>query len=121
MQVVTEQQAPASANLVQGEVLDVDYDEDVIRVRLDDGREASFPFVLFDSQDVYQSGQRFVLNMTDAGDANTVVLSEAPSRTTLGGYVDSVDQDDELVWVYLRNDEGWHRKVMPLQLFVEQG
>jgi hypothetical protein len=122
MQVVTEPRARTS-QLVEGEVLEVDYDKDEILVRLEDGQERSYPFETFDAQDVYQPGQHFTLNLDDAGELESVKSADAPdsSLVLVSGYVESVDQDDHLVWVYLRDDEGWHRKVMPLQLFAEQG
>jgi hypothetical protein len=119
---VTEQPAGTSLAL-QGEVLEVDYDKDEIAVRLEDGEKRTFPFELFDAQDVYQAGQQFVMQLDEAGRPETVSSSAAPRNAfaTVSGYVESVDPADELVWVYLRDDEGWHRKVMPLQLFAEQG
>jgi len=117
---VTEQRTATSA--VQGEVLDVDYDRDEIIVRLDGGVERAFAFQLFDAQDLYQTGQRFTLSFDEDGELLEVSLVDAPSgaHISLNGYVESVDPDDELVWVYLRDDEGWHRKVMPLQLFRDK-
>jgi len=106
--------------VVAGEVVEVDYDRDTITVRLEDGAERTFPFQLFDEQDVYQAGQRFRLTQDDGGEPRAVSLVEAASaRAAISGYVESVDQDDELVWVYLRGEEGWQRKVMPLRLFEE--
>ena len=101
----------------------MDYDKDQIVVRLEDGDERTYPFEMFDTQDVYQPGQHFSLNVDQAGAPEGVASADAPAQgfATLSGYVESIDQDDELVWVYLRDGEGWHRKVMPLQLFAEQG
>jgi len=120
---VTEQGATDKSSGLRGEVLDIDYDADTITVRLDDGRETTFPFELFDSEDVYQAGQRFELKLGAAGKPDKVAsLTEAiGSQTTVSGYVESVDEDDELVWVYIRSEEGWQRKVMPLSLFRENG
>src|SRR5690348_18328332 len=88
-----------------------------------DGTQRTLPFELFDSQDVYQPGQHFELRLDDAGDPADVSGGIAPEslHATLTGYVESVDQDDELVWVYLRTEECWQRKVMPLSLFQESG
>ncbi|MBV8084965.1 MAG: hypothetical protein JO247_09125 [Chloroflexi bacterium] len=108
---------------MQGEVLDVDYDKDEIVVRLEDGQELTFPFEMFDDQDVYQAGQHFLVHLDPTGLAESVSSADRPASAfaTLSGYVESVDPADELVWVYLRDDEGWHRKVMPLQLFADKG
>lgn len=106
---------------LKGQVIDVDYDADTISVRLDDGSEASYPFEMFDAYDVYQVGQRFELKLNVEGDPEKVADVPPPTRTTVSGYVESVDQDDDLVWVYIRTEEGWQRKVMPLGLFVEKG
>ena len=118
---MTEQRVTSTT--LQGEVLEVDFDIDAVTVRLEDGNERVFPFELFDSYDVYQPGQHFLLTFDEAGEPSKVLAAEAPisSHVTISGYVESVDQDDELVWVYLRAEEGWHRKVMPLQLFRENG
>jgi len=123
---VTEQRlthSGAGVSTLQGAVVDVDYDRDVIEVRLDDGSERSFQFELFDSGDVYQPGQRFLLTVDEQGEALEVSVSGPipGAYTSVSGYVESVDQDDELAWVYLRGEEGWRRKVMPLQLFREHG
>jgi hypothetical protein len=107
--------------LLRGEVLEVDYDADTIRVRLDDGREETYPFQMFDTQDVYQVGQRFEFKLNAAGEPEDVADVPPPTRTTVSGYVESVDEDDDLVWVYIRTEEGWQRKVMPLGLFAEKG
>src|SRR5437588_4017242 len=103
-----------SEQTLSGEVIDVDYDADIIKVRLDDGREETFPFELFDTQDVYQAGQRFELKRGNQGQPDTVEGTPEAERMTVSGYVESVDEDDELVWVYIRSEEGWQRKVMPL-------
>jgi len=117
---VTEEGATRQDTLLRGEVLAIDYDADIIRVRLDDGRETAFPFELFDSKDVYQPGQRFELTLGVAGEPEDVAFQPKAVRTTVSGYVESVDDEDELVWVYIRGEEGWQRKVMPLGLFEEK-
>jgi len=104
-------------------VVDVDYDADSITVELDDGRRETYAFELFDSQNVYQPGHRFELTVDEGGKLSDVAATSAPNavESTVSGYVDSVDADDELVWVYIRGEEGWQRKVMPLSLFRESG
>ena len=78
---------------------------------------------LFDSKNVYQPGHRFELTVEEGGELSEVAATSAPNavESTVSGYVDSVDADDELVWVYIRGEEGWQRKVMPLSLFRESG
>ena len=118
---MTEQRAAAGQTYRRGEVLDVDFDADTITVRLEDGSDHTFAFEPFDGGDVYQPGQHFELTYDDDGAVASVRSAEkgAPRRTTVSGYVESVDQDDELVWIYIRTDEGWQRRVMPLELFRE--
>ncbi|MDE3074683.1 MAG: hypothetical protein KGJ86_04575 [Chloroflexota bacterium] len=106
---------------LNGRVVAVDHDHDTITVRLDDGEEEIFPFEPFDSGDVFRVGQRFSLISDQSGKTLTVVPATEAEPKTVPGYVESVDADDELVWVYLRDEEGWHRKVMPLELFAAQG
>lgn len=113
---VTEQRAGLS-----GTVVEVDYDADTITVELADGGQRTLPFEMFDAQDVYRPGQPFELRLDESG-LPVEVNAEAPTEgTTVNGYVESVDQDDELVWVYVRTEEGWQRKVMPLSLFRDSG
>ncbi len=102
-------------------MVDVDYDADTITVELEGGNQQTYPFETFDSHDVYQVGQRFELTLGDVGQVDGVsgVDVAETELTTVSGYVESVDQDDELVWVYIRGPEGWQRKVMPLSLFQE--
>jgi hypothetical protein len=107
--------------MLRGEVLEVDYDADTIKVRLDDGREEIYPFAAFDAKDVYQPGQRFELKLGVEGEPQHIADVPPPEHITVSGYVESVDLDDQLVWVYIRTDEGWQRKVMPLALFAEKG
>ena len=114
--------ATHGAGAVGGQVVDVDYDRDVISVLLDDGRERTFPFPLFDGGDVYRPGQRFLLALSPSGQPREVALEEAPTNLptrTASGYVESVDPEDQVAWVYLRGEEGWHRKVMPLRLLED--
>ena len=113
---VTEQRAGMG-----GTVVEVDYDADTITVELADGSQRTLPFAMFDAQDVYQPGQPFELRLDESGDPVEVLSGAAAeaSCTTVNGYVESVDEDDELVWVYVRTEEGWQRKVMPLGLFRE--
>jgi hypothetical protein len=120
---VTQRRTGSEGAILSGRVLDIDYDADTITVELDDGRQQTFPFELFDSGDVYQAGQPFELKVDDAGGPAEVATSQAPQalQATVNGYVESVDQDDELAWVYVRGEEGWQRKVMPLSLFEEMG
>jgi hypothetical protein len=117
---VTEHGVTAGTAL-RGEVLDVDFDGDTVTVRLDDGSERTFAFQAFDGGDVYREGQRFEMTIGDSGQPASVRSMEegSGSRVSVSGYVESVDQDDELVWVYIRSEEGWQRKVMPLELFRE--
>src|SRR5689334_10486110 len=93
----------------------------MITIELEDGRQQTHPFELFDGSDVYQHGQTFHLRLSDAGEILEIAPASTadPAHTTVNGYVESVDQDDELVWVYVRAEEGWQRKVMPLSLFRE--
>jgi hypothetical protein len=118
---VTDQRAEIEGAGLSGIVVEVDYDADMISVELADGSRKTLPFELFDRQDVYQPGQHFGLTLDKSGEPSKVVAGTSPEvvRTTVSGYVESVDQDDELVWVYVRTEEGWHRKVMPLSLFRE--
>jgi hypothetical protein len=120
---VADQRTATEGATLRGEVVDVDYDADTITVRLDDGREETYPFELFDGSDVYQAGQRFELKLSDRGAPEEIASADAPatSAVTVAGYVESVDEDDELAWVYIRGEEGWQRKVMPLSLFREAG
>ena len=120
---MAEQRAASETALLRGTVVEVDYDADSILVELDDGRREAFPFEMFDSQDVYQPGQRFELSLDEAGEVADVASLAEPSSVagTVSGYVESLDDDDELAWVYIRGEEGWQRKVMPLSLFREQG
>lgn len=120
---MTEQQTPVESAILRGTVLEVDFDADTIQVELENGERKSFPFEVFDSQDVYQAGQHFELTLSETGQADQVAEISTPEsqQRTVNGYVESVDQDDELVWVYVRNEEGWQRKVMPLELFQESG
>lgn len=117
---MTEQRA-ATDQAPRGEVVAVDYDADTVAVRLDDGSDRTFAFEPFDSGDVYREGQRFELALDEDGGLISVrsLEGEASGQKTVSGYVESVDRDDELVWVYVREEEGWQRKVMPLQLFLE--
>lgn len=118
---MTEHQVTAGATAVRGEVLDVDFDADTITVRFDDESQRTFSFEPFDGSDVYQQGQVFEMTLDDTGQPVSVRSAgeSGRTRTTVSGYVESVDRDDELVWVYVRNEEGWQRKVMPLELFQE--
>lgn len=118
---MTDQRAETVAASLSGIVVEVDYDADTISVELDDGRQQTLPFELFDAQDVYRPGQHFALKVNGSGEPSEVTARVSPEdlRTTVNGYVESVDQDDELVWVYVRTEEGWQRKVMPLSLFEE--
>jgi hypothetical protein len=120
---VTEQRATSEGTVLRGTVLDVDYDADTITVELEDGRFQTYGFEMFDSRDLYQPGQSFELHLDEAGEpADIIHAKEANTvQTTVSGYVESVDEDDELVWVYVRSEEGWQRKVMPLRLFRESG
>lgn len=120
---VTDQPARTDGANSRGSVVEVDYDADTITVEFADGRRQTLPFELFDEQDLYQPGQQFELQL-DAAGAPLEVIAASPTEmacTTVSGYVESVDQDDELVWVYVRTEEGWQRKVMPLSLFREPG
>jgi hypothetical protein len=118
---VTDQRAETTATALSGIVVEVDYDADTIIVELADGSRQTLPFELFDSQDVYRPGQHFELKVNDTGQPAEVAGRLGPEalHATVNGYVESVDQDDELVWVYVRTEEGWQRKVMPLSLFQE--
>ncbi|HVA24130.1 MAG TPA: hypothetical protein VMW62_07015 [Chloroflexota bacterium] len=118
---MTDQRAEIEGAGLSGTVVEVDYDADTITVELDDGSRKVLPFELFDSQDVYQPGQHFELRLNHTGEPSQVAGRTSPEalRITVSGYVESVDQDDELVWVYVRTEEGWQRKVMPLSLFEE--
>ena len=118
-----DQRATVEGASLSGKVLDVDYDADTITVELEDGRQRTYPFELFDGSNVYQPGQTFNLRLNAGGAISDVATASAPdsSHTMVSGYVESVDQDDELVWVYVRGEEGWQRKVMPLSLFQETG
>ena len=120
---MADQRAETQKAAVSGTVLDVDYDADTISVELDDGRVETFPFEAFDNGNVYQTGQRFELKLDGGGQLSQVGprTSVEPARTTVSGYVESVDQDDELIWIYIRSEEGWQRKVMPLSLFRQSG
>ncbi len=120
---MTEQRAATEGATLKGTVLDVDYDADTVTVEFEDGRQQTYGFEVFDSSDVYQPGQRFELCLDEAGAVSTVTSTEEaePTHTTVSGYVESVDQDDELAWVYIRGEEGWQRKVMPLSLFQDTG
>jgi len=120
---VTEQGTDTAQQTLAGTVVDVDYDADTITVELEGGEQRTYSFELFDSQDVYQPGQRFELTLDKAGDPDQVAATDQPAGdcVTVNGYVESVDQDDELAWVYIRGEEGWQRKVMPLSLFREVG
>ncbi|MFI5268798.1 MAG: hypothetical protein ACHQ7M_15595, partial [Chloroflexota bacterium] len=112
---MTDQRAEAAGASLSGIVVEVDYDADTITVELADGSQKTLPFELFDAHDVYQPGQHFELKLSDGGGPAEVASRTSPdARTTVNGYVESVDQDDELVWVYVRTEEGWQRKVMPL-------
>ncbi|MGH2366282.1 MAG: hypothetical protein ACRDHX_16745 [Chloroflexota bacterium] len=106
---------------LRGSVISVDHDADTITVKLDEGEERTLPFDAFDAGDVYNAGQHFDLTVDEAGQPLTVIATAEPERHSIPGYVESVDVDDELAWVYLREPEGWRRKVMPLHLFVEHG
>ena len=123
IRVVAEQRAQIEGAVVQGTLVEVDYDADTVAVELADGQPATYPFELFDSANVYQPGQRFRLTLDETGEAVEVASTdpEQSAGATVSGYVESVDQDDQLVWVYIRGEEGWQRKVMPLRLFQESG
>ncbi|HEX6511794.1 MAG TPA: hypothetical protein VF157_05820 [Chloroflexota bacterium] len=118
---MTEPRAEVQGAVISGVVVDIDYDADTISVELDDGRRETYPFEMFDSSDVYQAGQRFELRLDHIGDPSEVSADSTPppAIVTVSGYVESIDEDDELVWVYVRGDEGWQRKVMPLSLFED--
>lgn len=118
---MTDQKAQTAGATLSGTVIEVDYDQDTIAVELADGAQRTLPFELFDAQDVYRAGQPFDLTLDASGEPSKVVARVSPEtlHTTVSGYVESVDQDDELVWVYIRTEEGWQRKVMPLRLFEE--
>ena len=118
---MTDQRADIGGASLSGIVVEVDYDADTISVELADGSRRTLPFELFDSKDVYQPGQHFELRLNETGKPSKVAARISPEalRTTVSGYVESVDQDDELVWAYVRTEEGWQRKVMPLSLFEE--
>lgn len=118
---MTEQRAETDGATLSGIVVEVDYDADTITVELPDGSRQMLPFELFDGQDVYQPGQHFELKLDPAGLPSEVAGRVSPEslHSTVNGYVESVDQDDQLVWVYVRTEEGWQRKVMPLSLFEE--
>jgi hypothetical protein len=120
---VTDQQAQTRPAVLRGTVLEIDYDADTVTVELDDGQQQTFSFELFDHHDIYQPGQRFELKFRKSGEPDSVASSDTPApgtpARTVSGYVESVDQDDQLVWVYIREEEGWQRKVMPLGLFQE--
>ncbi len=104
-----------------GEVVSIDYDRDTIVVRMDGEDERTLSFELFDASDIFQPGQRFTLSLDESGQPLAVLPGTPRPVTQVPGYVESVDMDDELVWVYLRDEEGWHRKVIPLELFIANG